>query len=316
MKQFLDYLFYIGVVSKQTINNFLSIIEEKSNQNKEEIINTNNLIHAILFDFLKSLNTEDLSNLAENIYTRYKKNQKVTFSKFLLKVLDIRKKQKLRIINIYFKKWKKCVTKHKTVHSNKYLLTDTSAKVDNKEKRSNTSQKNNDKPLCPPNNLTNFYKRLMFYDTKKNNRTLRNLMINEQEFKTNCPFSPNLNLTTKKNNELKQKIRNNESTKKKEILSIEKVKKTVDKERINRLYTDYQTRIINNSNLKKNIDAENGITFSPYVNHKSQYYKNVKDDFFKRNKTSLENKKEFVEGFNYFRDLQMKGVDITKKNNK
>lgn len=318
MKQFLDYLFYIGIVSKETINNLLRIIEEKSNKNKEEKIKKNEFIHAILFDFFKSLNTEDLSKLAENIYKRYKLNQNSTFSKYLIKVINVRAKQELRKINSCFKKWKKkCTKKNNATYSNRNLSTDITTKAYNKKKRSNTPQINNDKSLNHPANiLPDFFKRLILYDTKKKNDKIKYLMKNEEEYNTNCTFSPNLDLTIKKNNEVKQKIKTKESIKDEETTNKDKAKKILDKERINRLYTDYHTRIINNSNLKKNIDAENGITFSPYVNHESQYYKNVKDNLFERNKILLENKKEFVDGFNYIRNIQMKGVDIGSKNNK
>ena len=77
-----------------------------------------------------------------------------------------------------------------------------------------------------------------------------------------------------------------------------------------KLYNDYQQTIIKKQKLSENIDKENGITFSPKLNKESKYNKNIRDNFMQRNQKLLTDKKNFVDGFNLLRDLQMKGVDI------
>lgn len=90
----------------------------------------------------------------------------------------------------------------------------------------------------------------------------------------------------------------------------EKPKKKVDNDRMNKLYYDFHRKNLNKEKLKKNIDRENGITFAPKLN--SQYNKRIKDNFYERNQKLLEDKKDFVNGFNLLRDLQMKGIDINQ----
>ena len=83
-----------------------------------------------------------------------------------------------------------------------------------------------------------------------------------------------------------------------------------------RKYINISTRKnVIKAKLTKNIDKENGITFSPKINHNSPYNKRIKDNFYERNKKLLKDKKIFVNGFNLLRDLQMKGVhNLTKEN--
>lgn len=79
-----------------------------------------------------------------------------------------------------------------------------------------------------------------------------------------------------------------------------------------KLYNDYQQTIIKKQKLSENIDKENGITFSPKLNKESKYNKKIKDNLYERNKKLLTSRKNFVEGFNLLRDLQMKGLDVNK----
>jgi hypothetical protein len=95
-----------------------------------------------------------------------------------------------------------------------------------------------------------------------------------------------------------------------ENIEEEKPKRKVDNQRMMKLYNDYQQTIIKKQKLSENIDKENGITFSPKLNKESKYNKNIRDNFMQRNQKLLTDKKNFVDGFNLLRDLQMKGVDI------
>ena len=309
MKEFLDYLLYIGIISKENIDNLLSMIEEKSkpNQDKMESINKNDLIQSILSDYLQSLNKEKLSNLAKNIYIKYIYNKKLIFSKHLIKIIKVKEDQELKILKIFLEKWKIHLFNNKTKNKNKHLIASYSMKIPRRQKRCNTTDTNRNN-LVNKNKITNFNKRILLYNEKKENNNIKNMILKEEEFNMNCTFSPNLILTFKKNKELKEKIKT-KSLNTEKILQ-KKPKKTLDKERINRLYTDYRKQYTKRESLKRNLDIENGITFSPSINYESQYYKNIKDDLFKRNKKMLKDKKEFVDVFNYLRNLQMKGVNI------
>ena len=213
------------------------------------------------------------------------------------------------MLKMFLKKWKNNSINNKIKFKNNYLFTDTSINFQQKQKRYNTLDKNKN-TLKIKRNLPNFYKRMMLYNEKKENDNIKNMVIKEEEFNINCTFCPNLILTSKKNKELKETIKAVSLNKKR--VKDEKPKKILDKERIYRLYDDYQQQNIKKEILKKNIDIENGITFSPYINYESPYYKNIKDDLFKRNEKLLEDKKEFVDGFNYLRNLQMKGININQ----
>ena len=82
--------------------------------------------------------------------------------------------------------------------------------------------------------------------------------------------------------------------------------------RMIKLYNDHQQNNLKKQKLKENIDKENGITFSPKLNKDSKYNKKIKDNFYERNKKLVTDRKNFVEGFNLLRDLQMKGLDVNK----
>ena len=149
------------------------------------------------------------------------------------------------------------------------------------------------------------------YNTKKENNKKFQELLKEEEINFICTFSPDLSLTKNRNSYNKNIFRN------KNYNSIEKIDeekpiKKVDNNRMTKLYNDYQQQNIKKEKLKDIIDKENGYTFSPKLNKESKYNKKIKDNLYERNKKLLTSRKNFVEGFNLLRDLQMKGLDVNK----
>ena len=146
------------------------------------------------------------------------------------------------------------------------------------------------------------------YNKQKENNKKLHESLKEEEINLFCTFSPDLTLT-KKNNFKKRPLTNKRNNFK-ENIEKERPKRKVDNELMLKLYNDYQLNTLRKQKLKENIDKENGITFSPRLNKDSKYNKNIRDNFYERNNKLIIDKKNFVDGFNFVRDLQMKGIDI------
>jgi len=307
IKQYFEYLLYIGVIlpenkeqMKIKIQNFIKEKSEKKGKN---------LIENLIGDYFTSLDKESLNKLGLNIYEQYNKNRLLTISKHLKKVFNILK-------NIFFRKIKYCLNILK--NKNDFELISDINNISNKYSRSQSSGKlneyniniGNSKYSNYNNNLEEsnkkFFERMNSFNTKKENNKKYQQSLKEEEYNFICTFLPDLSLTKKRNSQKKF----TPSKKSIENIEEEKPKRKVDNQRMMKLYNDYQQTIIKKQKLSENIDKENGITFSPKLNKESKYNKNIRDNFMQRNQKLLTDKKNFVDGFNLLRDLQMKGVDI------
>ena len=307
IKQYFEYLLYIGVIlpenkeqMKIKIQNFIKEKSEKKGKN---------LIENLIGDYFTSLDKESLNKLGLNIYEQYNKNRLLTISKHLKKVFNI-------LQNIFFRKIKYCFNILK--NKNDFELISDINNISNKYSRSQSSGKlneyniniGNSKNSNYNNNLEEsnkkFFERMNSFNTKKENNKKYQQSLKEEEYNFICTFSPDLSLTKKRNSQKKF----TPSKKSIENIEEEKPKRKVDNQRMMKLYNDYQQTIIKKQKLSENIDKENGITFSPKLNKESKYNKNIRDNFMQRNQKLLTDKKNFVDGFNLLRDLQMKGVDI------
>ena len=75
-KEFIDYLQYIGFLSKNSINNFLTILNnEIDNTNNYNNNNSNILLNSII-NFLSNLTNNDINNLANGLLERFNENKK------------------------------------------------------------------------------------------------------------------------------------------------------------------------------------------------------------------------------------------------
>ena len=75
MKQYFDYLIYIGVILPENTEQLKLKLKniKKSNKNDNNIF-----IKNLIGEYLSSLNKESLNKLGLNIYEQYFKNRKVT----------------------------------------------------------------------------------------------------------------------------------------------------------------------------------------------------------------------------------------------
>ena len=327
-KEFFDYLQYIGVTSDDNFYIMSSLVEKKTkeNENNKEL-EKNSFMKSLMGEYFITLNKEQLEKLGSHIYDKYIINKSLTISKHLLRLLSIKEDLLYRKLKSFFILWKNILSLEKNV---KPKIFHHSASTDklfgiplSKQKNMSDLNLNNINSINKNifNNINfnnqflspNFLTRLEKYNNKReyDKRIMRS--INDDDITNNCTFTPNLSLTRKRNNKFRKKFEISKHTNIESPCKIEeKPKKKVDKDRMYKLYTDFQRKNINKEKLKKNIDKENGITFTPKLNVNSQYNKKIKDNFFERNQKLLNDKKNFINGFNLLRDLQMKGVDINQ----
>ena len=327
-KEFFDYLIYIGVLKNENIQLLKSIIDKKTRENEGNNIDKNIFMKSLMSEYLTSLTKDDLNKLGENIYDRYIKNKMSTISKHLGKIFDIYHKFLYIKFKAFFHVWKnkslkgnssrtKMIKRSKSTDKlyrasaskqNNYTFNLNNFYINsiNQDKYNNN---NNNKNIKDTN--SDFFNRLNIFNDKKENDKKMMRTIKEDDLSTNCTFTPNLYLTKNRNNKFRKRYTSYKQNKFDDDDNLEgKPKRKVDNDRMLKLYYDFQRKNLNNEKLKENIDRENGITFTPKLNSNSEYNKKIKENFFERNQKFLENKKDFVNGFNLLRDLQMKGIDI------
>ena len=299
-KEYLDYLLYIGVILPENLEQMKEIIQNKENEK---------LIENLMGDYLISLNKESLIKLGINIYNKYIKNKQQTICKHLIKVFNIFQNILNKNVEYCFNIWGYKDINNNNIKSSRSYSNDKILKANQYNNITKSSININSKEKT----YKEFLERLDKYNTKKEKNKLYKESLKEEEINLLYTFSPDLSLskTNKLNN---NKLNTSKKKNNKEIIEEEKPKRKVDNKRMLKLYNDYQKKIINNKKLKENIDKENGITFSPKLNKDSKYNKNIRDNFFERNDRLLSDKKNFVDGFNLLRDLEMKGLYINKIN--
>ena len=310
MKQYFDYLIYIGVIlpeNKEQMKMKLKDNKKVKTSKKDNNVNIQNLIG----EYLLSLNKESLTKLGNNIYEQYIKNRKVTICKHLIKIFNIFQNLFYRHAKYCFNFWK---NKNRFINSN-----NTSNKISRSQSNDRFSQLSQYYDNIHLNryvayhNYSNilqkdFFERMNKYNTKKEMNKKLQQSLKEEEINLFCTFNPDLTLT-RKNNFKRRTLINKKPIYKDNIVE-EKPKRKVDNEKMLKLYNDHQQNTLRKQKLKENIDKENGITFSPRLNNDSKYNKNIRDNFYERNNKLIIDKKNFVEGFNLVRDLQMKGIDV------
>lgn len=306
--ELISYLIYIGVLAEESIK----LLNIKKAQNKTEDNNNDriSLMKKILNDYLLSLKKEELSKIGNNIIEKYIRNKNVTINKHLLKVVNI-------INNYFLKKIRKCFFKIKlySLKPKKNISVKTAKSRKNKLQLTNLYIYNHNHSQI---DNKDFFERLNKFNIKKQKDQTICCSQNEKEMNYICTFAPDLSLTTKKNKKYNRSMENNPSRKKKIIIpnkkniTIQKSKKKFDQERVYKLYNDFQTNHLNKLRLKEDLDRENGITFHPNVKQNPLYNKQLVNNFYERNKKLLKDRKDFVDGFNFLRNLQMKGIDINK----
>ena len=312
MKQYFDYLIYIGVILPENTEQLKLKLKniKKSNKNDNNIF-----IKNLIGEYLSSLNKESLNKLGLNIYEQYFKNRKVTLCKHLIKIFNIFQNLFYRHAKYCFNFWKNknCLIKNNNT-ANRISRSQSSDKLSKLSQYYDNIDFNR---FSAYSNYLNAYKksqkdffeRMNKYNKQKENNKKLHESLKEDEINLFCTFSPDLTLT-KKNNNSKKPIPFNKNHIIKEYISEEKPKRKVNNEAMIKLYNDYHQSTLRKEKLKESIDKENGLTFSPRVNKDSKYNKNIRDNFYERNNKLIIDKKNFIEGFNLVRDLQLKGIDV------
>lgn len=314
MKQYFEYLKYIGVILPENTEQIK--IKLRNKQKEKNLKKDKNIfIQNLMGEYLSSLNNESIIKLGTSIYNQYIKNRKVTLCKHLIKIFNI-------FQNLFYRHAQHCLN----IWRNKICLinnSNTAIKISNSQssdKLTKLSQYYNSidyNKYSAYSNYSNtlrktqncFFERMKKYSKKKEKNKQLQESLKEEEINLFCTFSPDLTLT-KKNNSFKKPISFNKKHIIKYYISEEKPKRKVNKEAMIKLYNDYHQNTLRKEKLKESIDKENGLTFSPRVNKDSKYNKNIRDNFYERNNKLIIDKKNFVEGFNLVRDLQMKGIDV------
>ena len=313
-KEFFDYLMYIGIVSNDSFQLLTSLDEKKTKEiENNNIIDKNSYMKSIMGEYLTLLSKDELSKLGYNIYDKYISNKFLTIKKHLSKLSLILENKLFQNLKLFYNNFKNKMFNGKSSRSKFYPRSKSTDKLfytSNNKKNNNLSSSNNFSDINLSNNYNyynnqslspNFYYRQNKFENKKEKDRIK--IMNEEDLGIICTFSPNLSLTKKKNNKFRKKF----SPLKPSIIeqpkkTTEKPKKKVDNDRMNKLYSDFQKKNLNNEILKKIIDKENGITFSPKLNANSLYNKRIKETFYERNLKLLKDKKDFVKVFNYLKD--------------
>ena len=172
-----------------------------------------------------------------------------------------------------------------------------------------------------------FLQRQEQYNLSKIKRKQKLLQCNEDECNRLCTFSPNISYSTKSlggtnSFELSKSACNRlyeDSTQRK--LNYDKkvndyiknlkseanctrtshASKTIDKNKIERLYNEYKIQKTKRQMLRNQIDSENGLTFKPHVNTSSpQYNKNVNVNLENKAKKLMQQKHQRMLIKNYY----------------
>ena len=314
IKEFFDYLYYIGITSSETKPIIVQILSNKYNN----LINKNldDLLKGIICEYFQSINPDLLISIASNIYDQYKKNKQARISKILYKLLPIKYRQNLTIIQKYLNEWRYLI--NDDLSKSGCYFRNTRFLGESFHNKNNTSKIYNS--LAEPNfeYSSKFLERMKFYNEKENKCKEKYLKMDEMEFQKNYPFHPNIIYSKEQNEFLKNRKTKSYLLPRKSAqtnLNVEEIKpkKKYNKEKIMKLYQDYKLKNEKEVELQKKIDKECGYTYSPKLNSKDKYFSKINDTLFERNQKMLDEKKVFVEKFNNKRNKEMKGSGSVKK---
>ena len=103
VKDFNDYLIYIGILNNDSLSSYINIYNQKNNNNENNLINNdikfNYLIDA-LSEYLNNLSKENSIEIANNIINRYRENKKkITYSTLKNLIIKFELKYKLKYLN-------------------------------------------------------------------------------------------------------------------------------------------------------------------------------------------------------------------------
>ena len=279
IKNFFDYLNYIGLTSEDTSPIITKLFSDKYNDLNKSSAEIDNLLTSLMCDYLKLLKEDQLILIGKNIYQQFSKNKLMTKMKHLKKVMHINDLYNKRILKRYLNKWRLYTIHLMTFNdnNNKAISYDKNEYYNNNVK--NFKEKKNSCSVSSLN-INNFLNKLDFYNSIRIKKKIKIKKLNDDDIISNCTFSPNLHLTKERNKRFLSN--NNEES---------NIKRLYNKENIhNLLYNDYKSKDKAIEVLSKKVYDK--FTFSPRINTNNEYIKKIQDNFFERNQKMINRKKE------------------------
>ena len=279
IKEFIDYVFYIGVMTTQTFPLFVQLLQEKQyidynyKNNEEKRIN----IKKVFIEYCLKLTTEQIKLISSNIYEKYIINKKKINQRGLIKMFSIYKKKKNENIKEMLNKWKMKMPNYKSniynkfnyreINDNKNLINYNDTFFTNclKDSKSEINILKSNNIIYRKYLNDTFMNRLNHYSYKSENSKEKIYNSNEEICEMSCTFSPNLSLTKSIN----------DNYHKKKLSQDFDYPNFKNKRNYERLYNQYKININNKKLLQKKFDLNDGITFSPRINKIKNFKKKI-----------------------------------------
>ena len=279
IKEFIDYVFYIGVMTTETFPLFVQLLQEKQyidynyKNNEEKRIN----IKKVFIEYCLKLTTEQIKLISSNIYEKYIINKKKINQRGLIKMFSIYKKKKNENIKEMLNKWKMKMPNYKSniynkfnyreINDNKNLINYNDTFFTNclKDSKSEINILKSNNIIYRKYLNDTFMNRLNHYSYKSENSKEKIYNSNEEICEMSCTFSPNLSLTKSIN----------DNYHKKKLSQDFDYPNFKNKRNYERLYNQYKININNKKLLQKKFDLNDGITFSPRINKIKNFKKKI-----------------------------------------
>jgi hypothetical protein len=271
VKDFYDYLIYIGILNNDSLSSYINIYNQKNNNNENNLINNdmkfNYLIDA-LSEFLNNLSKESSIDIATNIINRYRENKKkITYSTLKNLIIKNELKYKLKYLN----KWIQFLNNNNLENNNNNNFVQTFGKPQNLNNNNNYENIIKKSLEESETNINNNYNNLNqnYLNTDINNHQINYPNSGYQITKTS---NNNINRNKNKDNLLsrqKKFLEKAEINKKNQIVELDKItnvlcpftptiytqnyknKSNMKKDAYTRLYDDVQQRKINSIRKQK-----------------------------------------------------------------
>ena len=273
IKNYFDFLFYIGVTSDETSSKIIQLLSTKYNDISNQEKDIDKLLASLTCDYFKSLDKKQLELIGNNIYQQYLRNKLISELKKIRKLLIIRYNFFKRKKKKYFNKWRLS-----TINSDAYNYL---FLYKNNSKKLLTTSSNSKKSIISPKH---FLDKLDFYSDKKKENTDKLKMMSESSITNECTFKPTLNYSYRRTNSKKninpnknKKIAQNEISLY-QMLSGEKINNKYEKPKSTRKSHSPRLNIENDKNhMNKNIN--NNINKNYYLRNMKTSVKKYKKPF-------------------------------------
>ena len=270
IKNYFDFLFYIGVTSDETSDKIFQLISSKYNDISNQEKHIDNLLASLTCDYLKSLDKKQLELIGKNIYEQYLINKLKSELKMVKKLLIIRHNFFRRKKKKYFNIWR-LLTINSDIYS--YSLLNKNPSYVSMKTKSSSSKKN-------IFNSKHFLDKLDFYSDKKKENNDKIKLMMESNITNECTFKPVLNSSFKRNNSKKNINGHETNIKKYENDNMKSYKIYNYDDRYNNYCCNSNRNKINENKIKKKI-------FSPKISNNINNNINKRNDYlYKNQKTS------------------------------